>query len=101
MIGNNYGEYFISKMTLGLLEDSGWYKVDYKYSERVPWGYQKGCEFLEKSCINKKPIEVKKVAVKIQTIKNIKVTLKEQIAYNKKETIKKPLCRGIKGASVP
>ena len=51
MIGDSFGEYFISKMTLGLLEDSGWYKIDYSNSERVPWGYKKGCDFLDKPCI--------------------------------------------------
>ena len=48
---------FISNITLALFEDSGWYKVDYTKAQAVPWGKDKGCEFLEAKCINKKKIK--------------------------------------------
>ena len=46
---------FISPMTLAVLEDSGWYKVDYSVlAPPVPgltWGHRKGCSFLLKKCV--------------------------------------------------
>jgi hypothetical protein len=54
MIADSYGENFISNFTLALLEDSGWYKVDYSKAEVMPWGRERGCEFLEEKCIVKK-----------------------------------------------
>ncbi len=52
---------FISPMTLALLEDSGWYLVDYDFGATrlvpgVMWGYQDGCAILEDSC--SKPLNV-------------------------------------------
>jgi leishmanolysin-like peptidase len=43
-----------SDLTLALFEDSGWYKPDYNYSTSITWGYQQGCDFHEKKCINSK-----------------------------------------------
>ena len=43
----------LSKMTLAFLEDSGWYKVDYTYSDKFYWGEKKGCDFLEIFCDGK------------------------------------------------
>ena len=37
----------LSKFTLFLLEDSGWYKIDFSKAEKFFWGKKKGCEFLE------------------------------------------------------
>jgi hypothetical protein len=54
MIADSYGENFISNFTLALLEDSGWYKVDFSKSETLPWGRKRGCEFLQEKCIMKK-----------------------------------------------
>jgi hypothetical protein len=54
MIADSYGENYISNFTLALLEDSGWYKVDYSKSESVLWGKNRGCEFLNEKCIIKK-----------------------------------------------
>jgi hypothetical protein len=54
MIADSYGENYVSNLTLALLEDSGWYKVDYSKSENMLWGRNRGCEFLEDKCIVKK-----------------------------------------------
>ena len=47
---------FLSPMTLALLEDSGWYKVDYSVIPDPPvpgitWGHLKGCPFLFDKCV--------------------------------------------------
>ena len=46
---------YVSPMTLALLEDSGWYKVDYNvFAPPVPgltWGHLKGCPFLLNKCV--------------------------------------------------
>lgn len=39
----------ISKFTLALMEDTGWYKVNYNYSEPLFFGRNKGCEFVKKN----------------------------------------------------
>ena len=54
MIADSYGENYISDITLGLFEDSGWYKIDYSKAQVLPWGKDKGCGFLSESCIEKK-----------------------------------------------
>lgn len=40
-----------SKLTLAVLEDSGWYKPDYSYGSDINFGYEKGCDFIENKCI--------------------------------------------------
>jgi leishmanolysin-like peptidase len=46
----------ISPMTFALLEDSGWYTVDYSYAttlvEGAFWGYKAGCPFVQNKCID-------------------------------------------------
>jgi hypothetical protein len=46
---------YVTPMTLAVLEDSGWYKVDYAVlAPPVPgltWGHLKGCPFLLNKCI--------------------------------------------------
>lgn len=54
MIGDSYGENLISDITLGLFEDSGWYQVDYELANLFLWGKNKGCEFFDKKCVEKK-----------------------------------------------
>lgn len=49
MIGESYGENFISEISLALFEDSGWYEVDYKLANILNWGKNKGCEFFDGS----------------------------------------------------
>lgn len=40
----------LSKLTLALMEDSGWYKVDYGKAQRLAFGEDQGCEFVESTC---------------------------------------------------
>ncbi|XP_051150970.1 uncharacterized protein LOC127265279 [Andrographis paniculata] len=40
----------VSKMTLALLEDSGWYQANYSMAERLDWGRNQGTEFVTLPC---------------------------------------------------
>lgn len=40
-----------SRITLALMEDSGWYHVDYDKAEKITWGRELGCNFAMKSCL--------------------------------------------------
>ncbi|KAL8230866.1 hypothetical protein R6Q57_000644 [Mikania cordata] len=40
----------ISKMTLALLEDSGWYEANYSMADRLDWGQNQGTKFVTSSC---------------------------------------------------
>jgi hypothetical protein len=33
----------LSEITLKLLEDSGWYHINYSFAENLEWGKAKGC----------------------------------------------------------
>lgn len=48
----------MSKLTLALMEDTGWYVANYDAAGFLDWGYQAGCGFLQESCsdyISKNP----------------------------------------------
>ncbi|KAL5010564.1 hypothetical protein ScPMuIL_012869 [Solemya velum] len=40
----------ISRVTLALMEDTGWYSANYKKAEELEWGQNLGCDFVKKSC---------------------------------------------------
>ncbi|CAH9100322.1 unnamed protein product [Cuscuta epithymum] len=40
----------VSKMTLALLEDSGWYRANYSMADRLEWGRNQGTEFVTSPC---------------------------------------------------
>ena len=44
---------FVSEFTLALMEDSGWYKVDYNYSEPYFFGHGEGCDWFTEDCVDK------------------------------------------------
>jgi hypothetical protein len=52
MIGESYPENVISEISLALFEDSGWYKVNYYTGGLFRYGKNKGCDFVQKKCIN-------------------------------------------------
>lgn len=53
MNGASYSAWaYTSKFTLALMEDSGWYKVDYSYAEPYTWGQGEGCSFIDDDCID-------------------------------------------------
>ncbi|XP_030065678.1 leishmanolysin-like peptidase [Microcaecilia unicolor] len=39
-----------SRITLALMEDTGWYRANYSMAEKLDWGRNKGCDFAMKSC---------------------------------------------------
>eukprot|EP00951_Prasinocladus_malaysianus_P000704 scaffold5079_cov37-Prasinocladus_malaysianus.AAC.1 len=40
----------LSKLTLALMVDSGWYESDLSLAPDLAYGYHKGCSFLIESC---------------------------------------------------
>lgn len=52
MTGIITGYAILSKFTLAILEDSGWYKVDYMQAQPFYWGKGKGCSFYTHLCKN-------------------------------------------------
>ncbi|XP_076455819.1 leishmanolysin-like peptidase [Babylonia areolata] len=40
----------ISRITLAMMEDTGWYEADYSMAQDYEWGKGLGCEFVTKSC---------------------------------------------------
>ncbi|ONM08891.1 metalloendopeptidase [Zea mays] len=40
----------VSRMTLALLEDSGWYQANYSMAEHLDWGQNQGTEFVISPC---------------------------------------------------
>ncbi|XP_044474515.1 uncharacterized protein LOC123202619 [Mangifera indica] len=40
----------VSKMTLALLEDSGWYQANYSMADRLEWGHNQGTDFVTSPC---------------------------------------------------
>ena len=51
MIGIDYDDVTISEITLGLFEDSGWYKVNHYTGGLFRFGKNEGCNFLTSKCI--------------------------------------------------
>ena len=41
-----------SDITLAVFQDSGWYRVNYKYSNPITWGFHQGCAFLNDKCVS-------------------------------------------------
>ncbi|XP_026563872.1 leishmanolysin-like peptidase isoform X1 [Pseudonaja textilis] len=50
MTGSQTQNRVFSRITLALMEDTGWYKVNYSMAEKLEWGRGKGCDFVMKSC---------------------------------------------------
>ena len=57
MISTDYIDTALSDITLGLFEDTGYYKVNYYSGGLFKYGKNKGCDFINKKCVNSgKPI---------------------------------------------
>ena len=52
MISTDYSDTVLSDITLALFEDSGFYKVNYYSGGLFKFGKNKGCDFLNKKCID-------------------------------------------------
>ncbi|XP_028599784.2 leishmanolysin-like peptidase isoform X1 [Podarcis muralis] len=50
MTGSHTQNRVFSRITLALMEDTGWYKANYNMAEKLDWGKDKGCDFVMKSC---------------------------------------------------
>uniref|UniRef100_H3DPZ1 Leishmanolysin-like peptidase n=1 Tax=Tetraodon nigroviridis TaxID=99883 RepID=H3DPZ1_TETNG len=50
MTGSHTQNRVFSRLTLALLEDSGWYRANYSLAQRLDWGRSLGCDFVLKSC---------------------------------------------------
>ena len=44
-------EVVFSDISLALFEDSGWYRVNFEYSQKLKWGYRAGCKWFEDKCL--------------------------------------------------
>ncbi|XP_052065057.1 leishmanolysin-like peptidase [Mytilus californianus] len=42
----------ISRITLALMEDTGWYRANYFGEQHLDWGKGLGCDFVKKSCLD-------------------------------------------------
>ena len=60
MIGFDYSEIVISEISLALLEDSGWYKINYYTGGLFRYGKGEGCDFLFNKCVTKGNVNFKK-----------------------------------------
>ncbi|KAF0879126.1 LMLN peptidase, partial [Crocuta crocuta] len=50
MTGSHTQHRVFSRITLALMEDTGWYKANYSMAEKLDWGRGMGCDFVRKSC---------------------------------------------------
>jgi hypothetical protein len=50
MVPNVTANLVVSKFTLKLMEDSGWYQVNYNMAEPFFWGIRAGCSIVEGDC---------------------------------------------------
>ncbi|XP_014674624.1 PREDICTED: leishmanolysin-like peptidase [Priapulus caudatus] len=50
MTGTHTQNPIFSRITLALMEDTGWYRVDYSMAQPLAWGRNLGCDFVKRSC---------------------------------------------------
>jgi leishmanolysin-like peptidase len=50
MTGTHTQSPVFSRITLALMEDSGWYRANYSMASPLSWGKNLGCNFVMKSC---------------------------------------------------
>eukprot|EP00066_Takifugu_rubripes_P028629 XP_011617895.1 PREDICTED: leishmanolysin-like peptidase [Takifugu rubripes] len=50
MTGSHTQNRVFSRLTLAIMEDSGWYRANYSLAQRLDWGRRLGCDFVMKSC---------------------------------------------------
>ncbi|XP_068602104.1 leishmanolysin-like peptidase [Brachionichthys hirsutus] len=50
MTGSHTQNRVFSRLTLALMEDSGWYRANYSLAQKLDWGRGLGCDFVMKSC---------------------------------------------------
>ncbi|XP_030642969.1 leishmanolysin-like peptidase [Chanos chanos] len=50
MTGSHTQNRVFSRITLAIMEDTGWYRANYTMAEKLEWGKGLGCDFVMKSC---------------------------------------------------
>lgn len=50
MTGSHTQNRVFSRLTLAIMEDSGWYRANYSMAQKLDWGRGLGCDFVMKSC---------------------------------------------------
>ena len=50
MTASKFLEVKFSIFTLALLEDTGWYNVNYDYADEFIFGLKEGCDFINEGC---------------------------------------------------
>lgn len=50
MTGTHTQNPVYSRLTLALMEDTGWYRANYSMAQPLRWGHKLGCDFAMKSC---------------------------------------------------
>jgi hypothetical protein len=45
-------DWVFSDITFALLEDSGWYSIDYSQTDSITWGKNAGCSFFTNKCVS-------------------------------------------------
>ena len=50
MTGTHTQNPVYSRLTLALMEDTGWYRANYSMAQHLRWGHKLGCDFAMKSC---------------------------------------------------
>jgi len=50
MTGTHTQNPVYSRITLALMEDTGWYRANYSMAQHLNWGRNLGCDFALKSC---------------------------------------------------
>ncbi|MCJ8732773.1 hypothetical protein PDJAM_G00214890 [Pangasius djambal] len=50
MTGSHTQNRVFSRITLAIMEDTGWYRANYSMAENLEWGKGLGCDFVMKSC---------------------------------------------------
>ncbi|XP_016375681.1 leishmanolysin-like peptidase [Sinocyclocheilus rhinocerous] len=50
MTGSHTQNRVFSRITLAIMEDTGWYRANYSMAENLEWGRFLGCDFVMKSC---------------------------------------------------
>lgn len=50
MTGTHTQNSVYSRISLAVLQDTGWYKANFSGADRLEWGHNLGCDFTKKSC---------------------------------------------------
>ena len=75
MSGTHSSRPVFSRITLALMEDTGWYKANYDMASDLTWGKNLGCDFVMKSCKSWISSHHNKWETEFEVHKNIKILI--------------------------